>query len=227
MPFPLLLLVFPLYLLTGLVTQSCPTLYDPMDYDYSPLGSSVHRLFQARILEWVAISSSSIPSRPRDRTHVSCLQADSLPLSHQGSHTYLYLFVIVPQFLNSLFCYSYPFLSMHFSLGSFCWYILVFTDSFVDVSSLWISILKVKVAQSCPTLCDPRDYTVHGILQARILEWVAFPFSSGSSQPRDWTQVSAVQADSSPAEPQGKPRYIKGILYFYNSIFLSSIFFWF
>ena len=37
----------------------------------------------------------------------------------------------------------------------------------------------------CPTLCDPMDYTVHGILQARILEWVTFPFSRGSSQPRD------------------------------------------
>ena len=36
-----------------------------------------------------------------------------------------------------------------------------------------------------PTLCDPKDYTVHGILQARILEWVAFTFSRGSSQPRD------------------------------------------
>ena len=40
---------------------------------------------------------------------------------------------------------------------------------------------KVKVVQSCPTLCDPMDYTVHRILQARILEWVAFPFSRGSS----------------------------------------------
>ena len=39
----------------------------------------------------------------------------------------------------------------------------------------------VKVAQSCPTLCNPMDYTVHGILQARILDWVAYPFSSGSS----------------------------------------------
>ena len=48
----------------------------------------------------------------------------------------------------------------------------------------------VKVAQSCLTLCDPMDYTVHGVLQARILEWVAFPFSRGSSQPRDQTQVS-------------------------------------
>ena len=37
--------------------------------------------------------------------------------------------------------------------------------------------VKVKIAQSCPTLCDPMDHTVHGILQARILEWVAFPFS--------------------------------------------------
>ena len=50
----------------------------------------------------------------------------------------------------------------------------------------------VKVALSCPTLWDPTDYTVHGILQARILEWVAFPFSRGSSQPRDRTQVSCI-----------------------------------
>ena len=51
---------------------------------------------------------------------------------------------------------------------------------------------KVKVTQSCTTLCDFMDYTVHGILQARVLEWVAFPFSRGSSQPRDRTQVSHV-----------------------------------
>ena len=50
--------------------------------------------------------------------------------------------------------------------------------------------MKVKISQSCPTLCNPMDYIVHGILQARILEWVAFPFSRGSSQPRDQTQVS-------------------------------------
>ena len=54
------------------------------------------------------------------------------------------------------------------------------------------SEVKVKVTQSCLTLCDPMDYTVHGILQARILEWVAFPFSRGSSQPRDQTQVSHI-----------------------------------
>ena len=62
--------------------------------------------------------------------------------------------------------------------------------------------LKVKVAQSCRTLCDRMDYTVHGFLQARILEWVAFPFSRKSLQSRDRTQVSRI-ADSLPAEPPG------------------------
>ena len=52
--------------------------------------------------------------------------------------------------------------------------------------------MKVKVAQLCLTLCNPKDYTVHGILQARILEWVGFPFSRGSSQPRNRTQVSHI-----------------------------------
>ena len=45
--------------------------------------------------------------------------------------------------------------------------------------------VKVKLAQSYLTLCDPMDYTVHGILQARILECVDFLFSKGSSKPRD------------------------------------------
>ena len=64
--------------------------------------------------------------------------------------------------------------------------------------------MKVKVAQSCPTLWDPTDYTVHGILQARRLKWVAFPFSRGSSQTRNRTRSPALQADSLPTELQGK-----------------------
>ena len=51
---------------------------------------------------------------------------------------------------------------------------------------------EVKVTQSCLTLCNPMDYTVHGIVQARLPEWVAFPFSRGSSQSRDRTQVSHI-----------------------------------
>ena len=50
----------------------------------------------------------------------------------------------------------------------------------------------VKVTQSCPALCKPTDYTVYGILQATELEWVAFPFSRESSQPRDRIQVSRI-----------------------------------
>ena len=53
-----------------------------------------------------------------------------------------------------------------------------------------VETVKVRIAQSCLTLCDPMDYTIHGILQAIRLEWVAFPFSRGSSQPKDQTQIS-------------------------------------
>ena len=45
---------------------------------------------------------------------------------------------------------------------------------------------------SCSTLCNSIDYIAHGFLEARVLEWVAFPFARGSSQPRDWTQVSRI-----------------------------------
>ena len=56
------------------------------------------------------------------------------------------------------------------------------------------SLEKTKWSEghSVMSLCDPMDYTVHGNLQARILEWVAVPFSRGSSRPRDWTQVSLI-----------------------------------
>ena len=73
-------------------------------------------------------------------------------------------------------------------LKHFCYFIFGCAGS----SLLCTQALKVKVAQSCPTLWDPMDNTVHGILQARILEWVAFPFCRGSSQPRDRTQVSHI-----------------------------------
>ena len=63
--------------------------------------------------------------------------------------------------------------------------------------NIFVHIGGVKVAQSCPTLCNPMDCSppdssVHGILQARIVEWVAVPFSREPSQPRDLTQVSRI-----------------------------------
>ena len=70
-------------------------------------------------------------------------------------------------------------------LSDACWPILS-----GEVS--WKVKVKVRVAQWCPTLCDPYGLTIHGILQARIMGRVAFPFSRGSSQPRDRTQVSRI-----------------------------------
>ena len=58
----------------------------------------------------------------------------------------------------------------------------------IDIHTL-LCIVKVKVAQSCLTLCDPVDCTIHRVLQARFLEQVAFPFSRRSSQPRHQTGV--------------------------------------
>ena len=63
------------------------------------------------------------------------------------------------------------------------------SSMFMSGNSGGIHVL-VKVAQSCLTLCNPMDYTFNGIFQTRILKWVAFLFSRGSSQPRDQTQIS-------------------------------------
>ena len=73
-----------------------------------------------------------------------------------------------------------------FLYPSLCLFIIIGRNKLPTLSE-W-----VKATQYCATLCDPMDHRVHGILQARILEWVAFPFSRGSSQPRDWTQVSCI-----------------------------------
>ena len=79
-------------------------------------------------------------------------------------------------------------LSLHL-LAQLWGYFLVF---YTFCESEW-----VKFDQSCLTVCDPMDHSlpgsfVHGILKARILEWVAIPFSSGTSQPRDQTPVSCI-----------------------------------
>ena len=112
--------------------------------DCSLPGSSVHAIFQARILEWVAIPF---------------LQGIFLT---QGSNPGL------------LHCRQILYFLSHQRLRP------------------QNELLKVKVAQSCLTLSDPMDDAVHGILQARTLEWVGPPFSRGFSQPRDQTQVSHI-----------------------------------
>ena len=79
-----------------------------------------------------------------------------------------------------------------------CWRDYLFSTVYSSVP-YWrlISFKWSEVAQSCPTLCDPMDYSlpgssVHGVFQARILEWVVISFSRRSSQSRDWTWVSLI-----------------------------------
>ena len=91
---------------------------------------------------------------------------------------------------------------------------------FVTLPSLPLPLppmkVKVKVTQSCLPLYDPMNYAVHGILQARIQAWVAFPSSRGSSQLRNWTGVSCIgRRIFLPNEIWGKP-CLKFVTHFSN-----------
>ena len=96
-------------------------------------------------------------------------------------------------------------------------YICVYTDAQIYFLK-WVhytEALCVLIAQLYPTLWDPVDYSppgspVHGILQARLLEWVAILFSRGSFWPRDWTLYCwspVLQTDSLASEPPEKPKH--------------------
>ena len=84
----------------------------------------------------------------------------------------------------------------------------------------WVSEWK---SLSCVQFCDPMDYAVHRILQARILEWVTLPFFSGSSQPRDRTQVSHIVGGFFyQMSPQGSPLATQKNLYQGESPFFEG-----
>ena len=76
------------------------------------------------------------------------------------------------------------------------------------------------MAQLCPTLCDPMDYTFRGILQARILEWrnTGYPFPSPGDLPNPGIEPKfpMLEADSLPAEPQGSPRILECVAYAFS-----------
>ena len=101
-------------------------------------------------------------------------------------------------------------LTLHIYVHVYIIYIYIYTHAhlYIYIYICTIDCVCVLVIQSCPTLCNPKDcslpgFSVLGILQARIMEWVAIPFSRGSSQPRDQSWVSCLlqwQADSLPPE---------------------------
>ena len=144
------------------------------------------------MLEWIAIPFSRGSSQPRDQTWVSCIGRQTLyHLSHQGSPSFICLFfqILSPYRLSqniehSSLCYKVgPYQLFH------TWYCLV--------------------AKSCMTLCNPMNdsppgSSVHGISQARILQWVAISPFRGSSQPKDWTRVSCTAGRFFASEPPGQ-----------------------
>ena len=89
----------------------------------------------------------------------------------------------------------------------------------------YLYVSEVKVAQLCLTICDPTDYTVHGILQDRILEWVAFPFSRESSQPRDRTQVSRITGRFFTSWTTREAHYLYNAVWFTYFFFLLLLFY--
>ena len=98
--------------------------------------------------------------------------------------------------------------------------LVIFSADFSMATSLFKSgtCVCAKSLQLCLTLCDPMDCSlpgssVHGILQARLLEWVAMPASRGSSQPRDRTCISCSTGGFFTAEPSGKPKERNTLLY--------------
>ena len=140
------------------VAQSCPTLCDPMDC--SPPGSSVYRVFQAWILEWVAISFSRGFSWPRDQIRVSRI------------------------------------VGRHFTIWA--------TREAQNPS-------ESEVTQSCPTLCNPMDYSLPGS-EEPLSPWNGLPFPSPGDLPNPGIEPRspALQTDVLPSELPGKPsKWIK------------------
>ena len=135
--------------------------------DCSLPGSSIHGIFQARVLEWVAITFSRESSQPRDRTWVSCIAEILYHLSHQGSLLLLSRFSHVQLCATPETAAHQDPLSLGFSRQEH-WSGLPFPSP----------MHESEVAQSCPTLSDLMDCSlpgssVHGIFQARVLEWGA------------------------------------------------------
>ena len=134
-------------------------------------------MWETVVFFWGLLPQFAIPALPHPENHPGCLFIHPLP-------------TLMLQ--NKVFLTRVP-----FSWGPEVRQVCNGTKTLVSLLMRWLLEflynrlkVKVKVAQSCLTPCNPMDYTVHGILQARILEWVAFPFSRESSQPKDWTQMS-------------------------------------
>ena len=150
--------------------------------DCNPPGSSVHGILLARTLQWVVMPSSAFSSWSEIEPMVSCISCIAgrfctAEPSGQLIQRVAYLNP-VPRIVK---CTTYT--PLHYGSGN--------PHYSLESES------ENEVAQSCLILCEPIDYSlpgfsVHGIFQARVLEWVAISFSRVSSWPRDQTQISCI-----------------------------------
>ena len=156
----------------------CPTFCDPMQFNHPSTSSSAHEISQARIMEWVAISSSRGSSQPKDWIHISwgsCIAGEFFfTMSHQGSPTlnfpcatnsfrypFTYSFkspstVLYPYENNVLFHYSTYYIILEF--GEISWLLpipCVIHTHLQIIFHLTTSVQFSSVAKSCPTLWDP------------------------------------------------------------------------
>ena len=177
--------------------------------DCSPPGSSVQEILQARKLEWVTIPFSRGSGRDVTKGYLSRVCSSSCPLSWCR-----YLTMSSPAALFSFCLQSFPAFNNAFNIsqGNVCVFVCVY---------MYISLLLL-VARSCPTLlqpvdCIPPGSSVHGISQARILEWVAFPSPGDLPDPGTEPESSSLQADSLPLSHWGCPMYT--CIYIHTCIF--------
>ena len=152
--------------------------------DWSPPGSSVHGILQARILEWVVMSFSRGSSPPSDRTHISYVSWISRQvLYHEGCLRSPY---------TTYDCHYHS----HFSPLDFC------------NNPKYMMKVKVKVAQSCPTLAN--HCTIQSLGFSRPEHWSGEPFPSWGDLPNPGIKpkAPALQADALPAESHDKCKFI-------------------
>ena len=165
--------------------QLCPTLCDPVDH--SPPGSSVHGILQARILEWVAMPSSVESSQPRGQMSMSPdWQATSLPLVPPEKPIYIMRVVNKSEsrsvMSNSLQPHATPYSPWN-SPGQ---------NTGEGSLSLLQGIFPTQRLNPGLLHCRQVLYQLNHKGSSRILEWVAYPFSRGSSKPRNRTRVSCI-----------------------------------
>ena len=175
--------------------------------DYSPPGSSVHGISQARILKWVVMPASRGSSRPRDQTQIFCISCIGRQILYHcatweapvelslGAHLLAggqrFFLAVLNWFGNHNFS-LWPAVRGNCSLKIPKGFLFLASLSWKceESNSTSSACVHTKLLQSWLTLCDTMDCSlpgspVHGILQARILEWGAISSCRGSSQPRD------------------------------------------